>query len=185
MESTQIQEFVTWLIGGFFVSLVTFIGGVYAIVKSGRMIPREVKGADLKNKQAELDIVKQYDEIATMASDKTLKTQERLDKIEKDYNDLKRSNDALKENYEFLNNEYTSLREEHDVLKITVQTQEETIKRQEEEIYTLICELENARMYNDALIQQMKDKQIIPIDIKTLPLKTTGRKGKKASEDVE
>jgi hypothetical protein len=48
------------------------------------------------------------------------------------------------------------------------------IEMQEEDIKRLRCELDNARLYNKALIEQMIRNKIVPIKMKDLPLKDCG-----------
>lgn len=169
MDTSQnAQALVNWLIGGLAAAIITSITGIFAIIKASRMMPKELKGADLNNRSKEISIADQYDELATRAADKAIRTQERLDKIEDDYKKMKEEHEILLENYE--------------ALKEKVETQEIKIKEQDEEIEKLRCELNNSKLYNDALIKQMKEANIIPIEKESLPLekcKETKNGGKK------
>ena len=149
MDSAQISELIKWVIGAGIGSIVASITGIILIVKAGKMLSREVKGADLDNKGKEMDIITQYDEIATKAADKVLNTQERFDKLEEKYNEIKAENIEIKERLE---------------------AQDAIISAQAKEINKLVCELNNYKEYAKALIDQMRNSEITPIEMSSLNL---------------
>jgi chromosome condensin MukBEF ATPase and DNA-binding subunit MukB len=150
----SIVNIILFLLGG---GVVAGCTALIDFIKKGKMLKRELKSADLDNEKKELEIAKAYDEIATRAVERQMGTQERLDRLEDNYFNLKRK----------------------------VEEQDVVIAEQKEIIEELTCELENNKLYNSALIQQMKDAKIIPIDIETLPIKNYNKKSKiKKTDDV-
>jgi len=149
MDTTQIIELSKWVIAIGFGAIITTITGIILIVKAGKLLTREVKGADLDNKGKEMDIVNQYDEIATKAADKVLNTQERFDKLEEKYNEIKAENAEIKERLE---------------------AQDAIISAQAKEINKLVCELNNYKDYATALIEQMRKSEITTIEMSSLNL---------------
>lgn len=143
-------------------------------------MPKEIKSADLDNRSKEVSIANQYDELATKAAEKTLKTQERLTKIEDDYNNLSIKVTAQEE---IMRQQAIIIKEQSSRLDI----QEKKIREQEEEITLLKCELNNAQIYNTALIQQMREQSIIPLEMDTVVSedcqKTKKRKTKKEASE--
>ena len=97
-------------------------------------------------------------------NEKALKTQERLDELELKY-------DSLQEKHDLLQNRVT----EQDKI---IMEQALTIKEQGQTIQELKEELDTAQEYNCALINQMKDANIVPVD---KPTKPTKRKYEKKS----
>lgn len=178
---TQIKDIVGWIIGIVLLNISTVIASVIVWVKAIKMMPKEVKGADLNNISKEVSIASQYDELATKAAEKTLKMQERLSKLEEDYEKL---NDKVDEQDSIIKEQAQIIKEQ----SLRLDAQDTKIKEQEEEIELLKCELNNAQSYNSALIQQMKDKNIIPIEnTATNPKDCKKTKNKKITEtkDVE
>lgn len=158
MDISQAQDLVGWIIGLFASSFIAIAIGIINIVKSGKMLPREVKGADLDNdeknltnEEKRLGLAASYKAIAKQAADEALETNKRLCILEDKVND--------QENV--IKGQASIIEEQSKRLDL----QDIKIKEQEEEIGVLRCELSNARTYNEALIQQMKNSQIIPIDV--------------------
>jgi hypothetical protein len=153
MPTTQnLLEFIVALV---FMNLSAIVIAVIAWRKSSKMLPKELKGADLENRTKELELADRYDSIAQKAADKAIKLQERLDTLESGQLILK-------------------IKVDEQAILITQQTtvieaQSERMNSQEEEIAALVCELSNYRDYTNALIEQIKEANITPLDMKILP----------------
>lgn len=155
-DPSTLQELIQWFIGVLVVSLISSITGIISIIKAGKMVPREIKGADLNNKSKEVSIADQYDILATKAAEKTLKMQDRLDKLETDY-------DALED----------TIRRQADIIEkqnVRLDAQEQKIMEQDVEIDKLKCELNNSEQYNKALIQQMREQKLIPLEKESIQI---------------
>lgn len=159
MELTK--EVIVWILVVIGTNLSAVILAVLSWIKAAKMIPREIKGSDLDNRSKEVSIADQLDELATRAADKAIKSQERLDKLESDYDLLKdkvqTQDDIIKDQADIINKQ-----------SIRLDLQEKKIMEQEEEITLLKCELNNAQLYNQALISQMREKSIIPIELESI-----------------
>lgn len=143
------KDSVGWII--FILSNISaLVVSIFTWIKSKKMMPREERGADLDNLSKELEITQYYETLATRAAEKTVQMQERLDKLEKDYDQLEKV-----------------IKEQIDIIKkqtLRIDQQDLKIREQEKEIEILKCELHNERAYNSALIQQMKDQKVIPLE---------------------
>lgn len=151
-ETITVDNILAWAI-----ALVSLFTSIYAIVKATRMGKREVRGADLDNESKEVSIANQYDELATKAAEKAVKLQERLDTLEEDYHKLQTESKEHKDTIARLETQIASQGE-------TIRLQATQIEVQEGQIETLKCELSNSQTYISALIQQMKEANIIPVD---------------------
>lgn len=94
------KEILKWLIPLIITNIASIIGTIITWVKSSKMLPSELKGADLTNKSKELSIVEQYDLLTIKAVDNAVRLQERVNQYELDYA-------ALKEAYELIKQELT------------------------------------------------------------------------------
>jgi hypothetical protein len=150
----NIITIITFLLGG-----GVFTGAIALIdfIKKSKMLKKDLKAADLDNKNKELEIAEQMEGMATRAIERAMGTQERLDKLEADYLELKSNYLGLKDK---------------------VEKQDIIIAEQVEIIEELTCDLENNKLYNSALIKQMQDAEIIPIGIETLPIKDYNKKSR-------
>lgn len=165
------QDLIVWIIGALLINLSTLAISIISWVKSAKMMPKEIKGADLNNISKEISIANQYDELATKAAEKALKLQERLDKIEDDYDSLSEKVDAQ----DIIIKQQAAIIKEQSA---RLDAQDTKIKEQEEEIENLKCELNNSQLYNYALISQMKEKNIIPVEISSLNVRDCKKRTK-------
>lgn len=177
MDITQVKDLIGWVLGVFVVGVISTITGVYNIIKAGRMLPKEMKNADLDNKEKEISIAGKMDEIATKAVDKTIKTQDRLDRLEGLYESLK---DKVVEQEGIIEEQAK-----------VIQEQKERLDKQEEVIEDLRCELTITKAHNSALIQQLLDEKLEPVRVESLDIpelkkqKKSSKKNVKTSTDVE
>lgn len=171
MDTSQAQNLIGWFLGVLGIGVISIITGIYSVIKVSKMIPREVRGADLDNLSKEISIADQFDELATKAADKAIKAQTRVDELEKKYCEME---EDFKEQKVLLSN-LSARSEEQDILiaeqaavieeqSKRLDLQDKKISEQEEEINLLHYELSNSNAYNLALIQQMKEQHIIPIE---------------------
>lgn len=176
------QDLITWIIGALLINIVTLGVSIISWIKSAKMMPKEIKGAELNNISKEISIANQLDELATKAADRTLKTQSRLDKLELDYENLEAK---VKEQDEIIRTQNNTIKEQTGRLDM----QDKKMKEQEDEIEFLKCELKNSKLYNQSLINQMREKNIIPIDIAVIQAEDCEKKKRKkmnlSKEEIE
>jgi uncharacterized coiled-coil protein SlyX len=146
MDITQITELVKWVIAIGFAGIISTITGIILIVKAGKMLPRELRGVDLDNKGKEVSIADQFEDIATKAADKAIKAQGELDLLE-----------------QRMNSKISSLEEKID-------NQNTIIEDNRSEIAALKCEINNYKIYVDALIKQLRMANIVPVELADLNL---------------
>ena len=149
MDITQIQGLIYWVIGIFGLSLVSLITGVYAIIRSGKMLPKELKGADLNNEGKEVDIAKLYKGLAAETALETLEVNKRLKALE----------DKVENQEGIIKNQASTIIIQSDRLDM----QDKKIEQQDEIIFILECKLNNSEQYNKALIEQMQKERITPM----------------------
>ena len=146
MGIAEVTELFKWVIGIGVLAILSSIASIIGIVRSGRMLPLEVKGAVLDNKEKEVTIADKFEDIANKAADKALKAQGSLDELE-----------------ELMN---TKLK----ILEDKIDNQNLKIAEQETEIASLKCEINNYKLYTSALIEQLRIANIIPVEISSLDL---------------
>lgn len=172
MDITQVQNLIGWMVGVFFVGILSIISGVLAVIKAGKMNNREIKGADLSNKSKEVSIADQFEEIATKAAEKTLNTQLQLDKLQQDYKNvverLEEQAKLMSDQADIIDEQSNRLDEQEEIIKQQngrIDEQDRKIEDQNETIAVLECKLNNSEAYNKALIEQMKNAEITPVDL--------------------
>jgi uncharacterized coiled-coil protein SlyX len=138
----QIQGLVGWIIGVGITGLISIIIGIISIVRSGKMLPKDLKSADLANDQREADIAKIYKGIAAETAMETIEVNKRLSILE-----------------ERVHNQDIIIMEQNE----TIREQGEKIAAQDEIISILRCKLDNSEKYNKALIEQMQREKMTPI----------------------
>ncbi len=164
METSTTRELIGWFIGLLATSGIALIIGIFNIIKSGKMLKRDIKGADLDNKSKEVSLAEQYDVLATKAAEKVLKMQERLDQVESQSlsvgNELEVLKERIEQQDEIISKQALIIEEQSKRLDL----QESKIKEQQEEITRLSNELRKERDRNYSLIAQMQENNIIPKD---------------------
>lgn len=149
MDITQIQGLVYWVVGIFGLSLVSLATGIYGIIRSGKMLPKDLKGADLNNESKEVDIAKLYKSLATEAALETIEVGKRLDDLE-----------------EKVENQEKIIKNQADIIftqSERLDMQDKKIEEQDKTISILECKLNNSEQYNKALIEQMQRERITPM----------------------
>jgi hypothetical protein len=156
MDTTQIIELSKWVIGIGFAGIVSTITGIILLIRAGKMLPKDLRGADLNNKEKEADVATKMNDLADRAAEKAVNLQGKLDDLEGKYNSLKVDYDSLKDK----------------------------VVSQENLINKLQCEIDNYKLYTNALIAQIKENNLNPIEMASLPLadctQPIKRKGKNA-----
>jgi hypothetical protein len=132
------------------ISIITNIGLFIKIIRDGKMLSRDIKGADLDNQNKEASLVKIYNEIAVSASEKMKELQESYSNLEKRFDVLQRKVDS------------------QDILLL--EYNENSVK-QNKKIEYLECQISNYEKYNSMLIQQIRKEQLAPIEMKSVHLK--------------
>ena len=171
------KDIVGWFItiGG--ISILSMIGTIFAIVKSGIMLPKEVEGVDLKNKQVEIDIVYRMEESLSKAIDKSAEWQIKFDKLDCEFRENKNKLDTV---------QATSIRQEEMIRVqgsriLALETLSET---QKFEIDTLTKEVGNYSLWTTALVAQLERVNLKPIrmeevagiDVSVIRGKSDGKK---------
>lgn len=189
MDITQVQNLIGWVVGVFLVGLISVVSGVLAVIKAGRMNKRDIKGADLINKSKEISIADQFEEIATKAAEKTLNTQLQLDKLQQDYKNvverLEEQARLMSDQADIIDEQSNRLDEQEEVIKQQnnrIDEQDKKIDDQNETISILECKLNNSEAYNRALIEQMKNAEITPIELAFIKPEDCSKESSKREE---
>lgn len=156
MDITQLKDITGWIIGFLFLNGIAIVTGIFSIIRSGKLLPKEIEEKDLSNKIKEADLASRYEEIANKAAERAIKTQEKFD---------------------ILDSKIQVITKKVDEQGVIIEEQAKIIKEQarqlleaEKEIDTLKCENTNYKAYISALIQQMKKEEIVPIEMSSLNL---------------
>lgn len=163
MDITQVQDFLGWIIGIFATSVVTGIVGIIAIIKSGKMLPKDLRSADLENREKEVDIADKYEILAEKAAQKAIQLQERLDSYESIQLKIKKDHSSLESK---VNNQEKIMEKQ----SLIIEQQALKLEAQEVQIASLICELNNYKIYTRELISQLTQAKLVPIDMENLDL---------------
>jgi chromosome condensin MukBEF ATPase and DNA-binding subunit MukB len=151
----QTQNLIGWVIGTLVVGILSAVTGVVAIIRSGKMLSKDLKSADLENKLKETNLADQYEEIADRAAQKASKMQEKFDVLEIKLEEFKMQ---LEEQSKIITSQ-----------TLTIHMQSERIDAQDIEIEKLKCEKNNSDIYIEELINQIKQASIIPVNPKNIP----------------
>lgn len=166
MDIETWQNFLGWIIGVFAVGLLSLAGSFFAVLRSGKMLPKDLKGADIKNEQDEVNLAKAYKAIASEAAQEALQINKRVSDLEEQVHE--QSITIMKQSE-------------------TIRIQGERISAQDETIAILECKLGNSEEYNRVLIDQMRREKIEPTPKINLPLKDCNKyvrnKKKRDSEE--
>jgi hypothetical protein len=170
MDIEKIQGLISWVIGVGAAGIISIIVGIISIIRSGRMLPRDLKAVDLENKMKETSLADQYEEIADRAAQKASKMQEKFDVLEIKLEEFKHQ---LEEQSKIITSQ-----------TLTIHMQSERIDAQDIEIEKLKCEKNNSDIYIEELINQIKQASIIPITPKNIPtLKDCSKQNKKLKKE--
>ncbi len=150
------QNLVVWIIGTGIGSVVSIIIGVIAIIRSGKMLPKELEGADLNNKEKDVDIASKMDDLLTNAIAKALDWQAKFDKLDNEARD----------NTVKLNTVQATADSQGKLLAIqgerilALETLSETQKC---EIVELTTEVNNYSLWTNALVAQLERALLKPV----------------------
>ena len=161
MDTSTWQGIVGWIIGIGASSVIAIIVGIISIIRSGKMLPKDLKGADLGNEEKEANLAKTYKMIATEAAQEALEINKRVSVLEEQ---VHKQSVVIMEQAE------------------TIRLQGERITAQDEIIETLECKLSNSEEYNRILIEQMQREKITPTPKINLRLKDCNKNKNKKSE---
>ena len=150
MDITQIENLGTWIIVFFLTSGATMILSFISIYRAGKLLPKELKGAELENRTKEIDLAIKMEQAADRAVVKS---------------------DAMRARLESIEDKYYELENKVKAQEILIDSQARRITAQENEISSLVCELGNYKIYTNGLISQMKQSNIIPIEMESLDIK--------------
>jgi hypothetical protein len=179
MDITQAQNIIGWIIGIGASSVIAIIIGIFSIIRSGKMLPKELEGADLKNKQTEVDIAAQMDTMLTSAIAKATEWQTKFDRLDSDARDNKLKLSVVQETYA----------RQEDMIKIQgarILALEALSETQKCEIVTLTVEVTNYSLWTTALVAQLERVNLKPVrmeevdgvDLSAIRGKSDGKKNK-------
>ena len=150
------KDIVGWFIAIGGISILSMIGTIFAIVKSGIMLSKEVVCADLKNKQTEMDIASQMDTMLTNAMIKAVDWQTKFDKLDLEFRQTK---DELETVRETSVNQGELIR----VQDARIRALETLSETQKCEIDTLTKEVSNYSLWTTALVAQLERVNLKPV----------------------
>lgn len=174
------SELTKWLFGAGFAGLGAIIGSVISWYRSSKMIPKELEGMSLDNRQKEVSLVEKYDSIVDMAIARAVNSEERFCRLEGENKELRADVKSLGQ----------QLDEQRELIKeqaatISLQTarlnsQGIRIQEQEELITSLRMDLTQAQEYSSQLMLQLKEKNITP---KENPKRRTSRASSQTNDE--
>lgn len=162
MEPTK--ELVTWLLLIVATNLSAVILAIMSWVKAAKMIPRDIKAADLDNQAKEGSVADQFNTIAIKAAEQATILQGRLLRIEGDYNILKSAHDELVKKVILQDIALKEQLRTVEAQTARINQQDGKISEQEELISSLRFDLNATTEYNYILIAQMKEKNLVPVE---------------------
>jgi hypothetical protein len=157
------------LIAIFATSVISLVLGIISIIRSGRMLPKDIKGAelanegtDLNNKDKEISIAQKYETLADRASDKVIAMQKQLNENTEQSIILSGKMSILQTQYEILKekleNQELIIQQQSLIIEEQskrIDLQDKKIKEQQEEIALLRCELNKTKVHNSNLRNQI------------------------------
>lgn len=143
------KDIVAWIIGIGAASVLSLITGIFAIFRSGKMLPKEIEGADLNNKKTETEILQKMQDMLKNAINDTAEWQNKFDKLDCE----------ARNNRDELNNLKDQTVEQNERILAL-----ETIsKSQKQEIIELTAEVNNYYLWTNALVKQLEKAEMKPI----------------------
>lgn len=143
------KDIIGWIIAAGGMSILSMIGAVFAIIKSGAMLPKEIEGADLNNKKTETEILQKMQDMLKNAINDTAEWQNKFDKLDCE----------ARNNRDELNNLKDQTVEQNERILAL-----ETIsKDQKQEIIELTAEVNNYYLWTNALVKQLEKAELKPI----------------------
>jgi len=144
------------LIGTVIVGILLIITNIVSIIRAGRMMPKELKGIDLSNKEKEIDIASQMDIMLTNSMSKALDWQNKFDALDCKYRD--QGEELKKIKLEFESQSSLINLQEKRILAL-----EELSISQKKEIDILMTEVNNYSLWTNALVSQLQKVDLKPI----------------------
>ena len=162
MEPTK--ELITWILVVVVTNLATIATAILSWMRAAKMMPKEVKGADLDNMGKEASVADQFNDIANKAAEQAVNLQTKLLRLEGDYNMLKSAHDEL--NGKVVAQDLTIKEQARVIENNNIRLNEQEIKmcEQDEVINELKFDLGVAQQYNSELIVQMRNANLIPLE---------------------
>lgn len=162
MELTE--ETVRVLVAFIITNSIAIVGAIFAWVRAIKMIPKEVKGAELDNMGKEASVADKFNDIALKAAEQTVNLQAKLISIEVSYNMLKAAHDELA--IRVVNQDMTMKEQARTIEAQTARLNQQgnKINEQEELIASLRSDLDATNAYASALVEQMKSANLVPLE---------------------
>lgn len=186
MDVQGTQELIYWIVGILLTSVTAGILGIINVVRAGKLLPRDMKTADLTNTSKEITVVDQYRDLTERLTERVVKLQDSLEE-ERSLSAsklflLQSQVDKNEESYINLNKEYYEIKIKIETQKRIIEEQttiiseqnkrldlqERKITDQQVEIEVLRCELEKAKKQNLKLVKQIKSGSIVELGLENI-----------------
>lgn len=174
------SELMKWLFGAGFTGLGAIIASAISWYRSSKMIPKELEGMSLDNRQKEVSLVEQYDTIVDMAVSRAVNSEERFCRLE---GENKQLNSDIKSLGKQLDEQKELIKEQAKTIALQtarLNSQGIRIQEQEELITSLRMDLTSAQEYSNQLMLQLKEKNITP---KENPKRRTSRASSQTKDE--
>lgn len=143
------KDIVAWIIGIGAASVLSLITGIFAIFRSGKMLPKEIEGADLNNKKTETEILQKMQDMLKNAINDTAEWQNKFDKLDDEFRQTRCELENIKEK---------SLEQNDRIIAL-----EALSKSQKDEIIALTTEVNNYSLWTNALVKQLEIAELKPV----------------------
>jgi hypothetical protein len=150
------QNLVIWFIVTGGISIISIITGIITIIKSGKMLPKELDGADLSNKEKDVDIASKMDDLLTNAIAKAVDWQGKFDRLDAESRDNKIKLDTALAMVDSQGKLITIQGERILALEALSETQKC-------EIIELTTEVSNYALWTTALVKQLEIAELKPV----------------------
>lgn len=143
------KDIVAWIIGIGAASVLSLITGIFAIFRSGKMLPKEIQCAELNNKKLETEILGKTQEMLNNAVSSAVSWQTRFDKLDDEFRQTRCELENIKEK---------SLEQTDRIIAL-----EALSKSQKDEIIALTTEVNNYSLWTNALVKQLEIAELKPV----------------------
>jgi hypothetical protein len=168
------QDIIKWLItiGG--ISILSFIGTIFGLIKSGVMLPKEIESADINNKKSEIDMYAKLEDAWANAIKKSVDWQSKFDGLSADFRVTKEKLDCVEK---ISKEQDEKIREQNN----RILTLESLTELQKNEIIDLTKEVNNYSLWTNALVSQLERVNLKPIKMEEVAGvdSSVGKKDKK------
>jgi chromosome segregation ATPase len=155
-----------------FTNISALAASIISLIRSSKLLPKELENATLDVKEREISLAEQYENMMQKSVTDKKEILSQLDTLEHSYSSLK---NVVADKLLLIEEQEIRISAQDEKIEelskkirsqdTRIRNQNTKIRKQAEEITVLTKQLDRMERYNCALIEQMKNANIVPLDI--------------------